>query len=48
MYYMAKNTLMFAEDLHRGGTTGEGNNLTLGKCIATAGEKPSIEFTQSN
>ncbi|QKM50183.1 hypothetical protein B7760_04244 [Burkholderia glumae] len=34
-----------------GGTTGETNNLTLGKCTASAGSgstSPSIQFTESN
>lgn len=34
-----------------GGTTGETNNLTLGRCTASAGSgttPPSIQFTQSN
>lgn len=30
------------------GTTGETNNLSLGKCSATSGSSPSIEFTESN
>jgi len=30
------------------GSTGESNNLTLGKCTATGGSSPSIEFTESN
>ncbi len=31
-----------------GGTTGEYNNLTLGKCSATGGATPFIQFTESN
>jgi hypothetical protein len=31
-----------------GGTTGETNNLTLGKCKATSGSEPAIEFTESD
>jgi hypothetical protein len=31
-----------------GGTTGEYNNLTLGKCTATGGSTPSIQFVESN
>lgn len=31
-----------------GGTTGEYNNLTLGKCTASGGATPSIQFTESN
>ena len=31
-----------------GGTTGETNNLDLGKCTATGGATPAIEFTESN
>jgi hypothetical protein len=30
------------------GTTGETNNLTLGKCTTASGSTPSIEFTESN
>jgi len=30
------------------GSTGESNNLTLGKCTATGGTSPSIQFTESN
>ena len=30
------------------GSTGETNNLDLGKCTASAGSTPSIEFTESN
>jgi hypothetical protein len=30
------------------GTTGESNNLNLGKCTAASGSSPSIQFTQSN
>jgi hypothetical protein len=30
------------------GTTGETNNLTLGKCTATGGATPYIQFTQSD
>jgi hypothetical protein len=30
------------------GTTAETNNLTLGKCKATAGATPSVKFTESN
>ncbi|WP_231581573.1 hypothetical protein [Silvibacterium bohemicum] len=30
------------------GTTGETNNLTLGKCTATGGATPSIQFTESH
>jgi hypothetical protein len=30
------------------GTTGESNNLDLGKCSATSGSSPYIEFTESN
>jgi len=30
------------------GTTGETNNLTLGKCTATGGSTPYIQFTESN
>jgi hypothetical protein len=30
------------------GTTGETNNLTLGKCSAAGGSSPSIEFKESN
>jgi len=29
------------------GTTGETNNLTLGKCTASVGTTPSVEFTES-
>jgi hypothetical protein len=29
------------------GTTGETNNLTLGKCVASAGATPSVAFTES-
>jgi hypothetical protein len=42
------NTAPVCRGPEHGGTTGEGNNLTLGKCIASGGEKPSIEFTQFN
>lgn len=31
-----------------GGTTGEYNNLTLGKCTASGGTTPSIQFVESN
>ncbi|MGD0866321.1 MAG: hypothetical protein ABSA49_12275, partial [Rhizomicrobium sp.] len=32
-----------------GGTTGETNNLTLGKkCTASGGKTPAISFTESN
>lgn len=31
-----------------GGTTGEYNNLTLGKCTASSGSTPSIQFVESN
>lgn len=31
-----------------GGTTGEYNNLTLGKCTASGGATPSIQFIESN
>jgi hypothetical protein len=31
-----------------GGTTGETNSLTLGKCTSAGGIPPSIEFTESN
>jgi hypothetical protein len=31
-----------------GGTTGETNNLKLGKCTATGGANPTIAFTESN
>jgi hypothetical protein len=31
-----------------GGTTGETNNLTLGKCTATGGANPTISFIESN
>ncbi|WP_197419616.1 hypothetical protein [Burkholderia sp. TSV86] len=34
--------------LKNAGTTGETNNLTLGKCTATGGTTPSIQFTESN
>jgi hypothetical protein len=34
--------------LANAGTTGETNNLTLGKCSAAAGSTPYIEFTESN
>ncbi len=30
------------------GSTGETNNLTLGKCTATGGSSPAISFTESN
>jgi len=30
------------------GTTGESNNLNLGKCKTAAGSSPSIQFTESN
>ncbi len=30
------------------GTTAETNNLTLGKCKATAGVTPSVKFTETN
>lgn len=30
------------------GSTGESNNLTLGKCTATGGSSPAIQFTESN
>jgi hypothetical protein len=30
------------------GTTGESNNLDLGKCTASSGSSPSIQFTESN
>jgi hypothetical protein len=30
------------------GTTGESNNLNLGKCTTASGSSPSIQFTQSN
>jgi hypothetical protein len=30
------------------GTTGETNNLTLGKCTAAGGSSPSIQFTESH
>ena len=30
------------------GSTGETNNLDLGKCTASAGSPPYIEFTESN
>jgi hypothetical protein len=30
------------------GTTGETNNLTLGKCTATSGSSPYVQFTESN
>ena len=30
------------------GTTGETNNLTLGKCTASSGSTPSVAFTESN
>jgi len=30
------------------GTTGESNNLNLGKCTAAGGSSPSIQFTESN
>ena len=30
------------------GTTGETNNLTLGKCAATGGSTPYIQFTESH
>jgi hypothetical protein len=30
------------------GTTGESNNLNLGKCTSTSGSSPYIEFTESN
>jgi len=30
------------------GTTGESNNLTLGRCSATGGSSPSIQFTEAN
>jgi hypothetical protein len=30
------------------GTTGETNNLNLGKCTASGGWLPSIQFTESN
>jgi len=30
------------------GTTGETNNLTLGKCTTASGSTPSIQFTESN
>jgi hypothetical protein len=30
------------------GTTGETNNLTLGKCTTAGGSTPSIEFTESH
>lgn len=33
---------------NNGGTTGEYNNLTLGKCTAKDGATPSIQFTESN
>jgi hypothetical protein len=31
-----------------GGTTGESNNLNLGKCSTASGSSPSIQFTESN
>ena len=33
---------------NNGGTTGEENNLTLGRCTASGGSTPSIQFAQSN
>ena len=30
------------------GTTGESNNLNLGKCSTASGTSPSIKFTESN
>lgn len=34
--------------LANAGTTGETNNLNLGKCTASGGATPSIQFTESN
>jgi hypothetical protein len=34
--------------LSNAGTTGETNNLNLGKCKATAGDTPAISFVESN
>jgi len=45
---VTNGTTNAAECIANDGTTGETNNLNLGKCTATSGSSPSIQFTESH
>ncbi|HUB01714.1 MAG TPA: hypothetical protein VL983_03470 [Terriglobales bacterium] len=45
---LTDNTTAAPTCVANAGTTGESNNLTLGKCTTASGTSPSIRFTESN